>query len=58
MYCEILLKSTNGRMLIVNTAAIPGKASNENGGIGVMTQKKGQRLLSAEIYTKDSSNVG
>ena len=41
-------------MLIVNTAAIPSKASKENGGIGVMTQKKGQRLLSAEIYTKDS----
>ena len=52
--CEILLKSTNGRMLIVNTASIPAKASKENGGIGVMTQKKGQRLLSAEIYTKDS----
>ena len=49
---ELLLKSTNGRMLIVSTAAIPAKASKENGGIAVMTQKKGQRLLSAEIYTK------
>ncbi len=49
---ELLLKSTNGRMLIVSTAAIPAKASKENGGIAVMTQKKGQRLLSAEPYIK------
>lgn len=48
---ELLLKSTNGRMLIVNTASIPSKSTKDNGGIGVMTQKKGQRILSAEIYT-------
>ena len=47
---ELLLKSTNGRMLIVNTASIPSKSTKDNGGIGVMTQKKGQRILSAEIY--------
>ncbi len=51
---ELLLKSTNGRMLIVNTAAIPSKTTKDNGGIGVMTQKKGQRLLSAELYEKGS----
>ena len=50
--CELLLKSTNGRMLIVNTASIPLKTTKDNGGIGVMTQKKGQRLLSAELYEK------
>ena len=49
---EILLKSTNGRMLIVNTASIPAKATKDNGGIAVMTQKKGQRILSATLYTK------
>jgi len=49
---ELLLKSTNGRMLILNTAQIPAKASKDNGGIAVMTQKKGQRLLSAETYVK------
>ncbi len=49
---ELLLKSTNGRILILNTAQIPAKASKDNGGIAVMTQKKGQRLLSAEIYVK------
>ena len=49
---ELLLKSTNGRMLILNTAQIPAKATKDNGGIAVMTQKKGQRLLSAETYVK------
>ncbi len=49
---EILLKSTNGRMLIVATAAIPPKATKDNGGIAVMTQKKGQRILEVSLYNK------
>lgn len=51
---ELLLKSTNGRMLIVNTAAIPTKTTKDNGGIGVMTQKKGQRILEVTPYVKDT----
>lgn len=47
---ELLLKSTNGRMLIVNTASIPAKTTKDNGGIGVMTQKKGQRILDVSLY--------
>ncbi|MGI6279954.1 MAG: DNA gyrase subunit A [Acutalibacteraceae bacterium] len=47
---ELLLKSSNGRMLIVNTAAIPEKTTRDNGGISVMTQKKGQRLLEVTVY--------
>ena len=50
--CEILLKSTNGRMLIINTAQISAKTTKDNGGIAVMTQKKGQRILEAATYTK------
>ncbi len=49
---ELLLKSTNGRMLILNTASVPAKATKDNGGIAVMTQKKGQRILEASLYTK------
>jgi len=52
--CDILLKSTNNRMLLVNTASIPAKATKDNGGIAVMTQKKGQRIFSAEPYVNDS----
>ena len=49
---EILLKSTNGRMLIVSSANIPSKTTKDNGGIGVMTQKKGQRILEVTLYNK------
>ncbi len=52
--CDILLKSTNGRMLLVNTASVPAKATKDNGGIAVMTQKKGQRIFTAEPYQKDT----
>ncbi|MBO7520212.1 MAG: topoisomerase IV, partial [Clostridia bacterium] len=48
--CDIILKSSSGKMLIVNTGSIPLKASKENGGIAVMTQKKGQRLNSVKLY--------
>lgn len=48
--CDIILKSSSGRVLIVNTGSIPLKASKENGGIAVMTQKKGQRVHSVKTY--------
>ena len=38
-------------MLIVNTAAIPSKTTKDNGGIAVMTQKKGQRIFEAKLYS-------
>ena len=50
--CDLLLKSSNGRMLIVNTASIPAKPTKDNGGIAVMTQKKGQRISEVAIYEK------
>ena len=49
---DLLLKSTNGRMLLVNTGSVPSKTTKNNGGIAVMTQKKGQRVFTAEIYEK------
>ena len=51
---EILLTSTNGRMLLVNTAAVSGKTTRNSGGIMVMTQKRGQRVFSAAVYEKGS----
>lgn len=50
--CDLLLKSSNGRMLIVNTASIPAKPTKDNGGIAVMTQKKGQRISEVSVYEK------
>lgn len=48
--CDLELRSTNNRMLIVNTASVPLKATKNNGGIAVMTQKKGQRIYSVKVY--------
>lgn len=50
--CDLLLSSTNGRMLMVNTTALSEKAAKDNGGIAVMTQKRGQRIYTAEKYVE------
>ena len=47
---DILLTSTNGRMLLVNSGALQTKSTRDNGGVAVMTQKKGQRIFTAEEY--------
>ncbi len=48
--CDLFLTSTNGRVMVVSTAALSEKAAKDNGGIAVMTQKRGQRIFSAEVY--------
>ena len=48
--CELLLKSTGGRMLLLHTGALQVKATKDNGGVAVMTQKKGQRLFEVVLY--------
>ncbi len=50
--CDILLTSTNGRMLLVNTGALQAKVTKDNNGVAVMTQKKGQRIYSATLYSE------
>ena len=52
--CDLLIKSTNGRSMIVNTAMIPAKATKDNGGIMVMTQKRGQRIFEVVVYEEGS----
>lgn len=47
---EVLLTSSNRRMLLVSTASLQTKATKANGGVAVMTQKKGQRVVDAVIY--------
>lgn len=51
---DILLTSTNNRMLLFNTGSLQSKSTRDNGGVAVMTQKKGQRIFSAEVYVKDT----
>ncbi len=52
--CDLLLSSTNGRSMLVNTAMIPAKATKDNGGIMVMTQKRGQRMYEVKVYEEGS----
>ena len=48
--CELVLKSSSGRMLLLHTGALQVKATKDNGGVAVMTQKKGQRLFDVVPY--------
>jgi DNA gyrase subunit A len=47
---EYLLTSSNGRMLLFNSAAIMAKSTKNTQGVAVMTQKRGHRLLKVEPY--------
>ncbi|MBQ5994796.1 MAG: topoisomerase IV [Clostridia bacterium] len=50
--CEIVMRSTNGRILLLNTGAISPKTTKDTQGVGVMTQKKNHRLSEVEDYTE------
>lgn len=47
---EIVVISSSGRHLLLNTAVILPKTTKDTIGVGVMTLKKGQRLMSARKY--------
>lgn len=47
---EIVVISSAGRHLLINTAVILPKTTKDTIGVGVMTLKKGQRLMSARKY--------
>ncbi len=51
---DLLLHSSNRRMLIVNSASIPAKTTKDNGGIAVMTQKKGHLVTAVTPYAAGS----
>lgn len=47
---EIVVISSAGRHLLLNTAVVLPKTTKDTIGVGVMTLKKGQRLMSARKY--------
>ncbi len=49
---EIVVASSAGRHLLVNTAVILPKTTKDTIGVGVMTLKKGHRVMSAREYVK------
>lgn len=48
--CEILIKSSSGRLLLLDTALVGAKTTKNTQGISVMTQRKGHRVTEAHIY--------
>lgn len=56
MFCvtedkEYVMKSTSGRILLLNTGAIAVKTTKDSMGVSVMTLKKGHRVSSVKKYT-------
>ncbi len=49
---ELVLCSTNGRMLLVHTGALNPKTSKDTIGVAVMTQKKNHKLESMHHYVE------
>lgn len=51
--CEIVMKSSSGRILLLNTGAVSPKTTKDTQGVGVMTQRKNHRLESVIDFTED-----
>ena len=56
MFCvtedkEYVMKSTSGRILLLNTGAIAVKTTKDSMGVSVMTLKQGHRVSSVKEYT-------
>lgn len=56
MFCvtedkEYVMKSTSGRILLLNTGAIAVKTTKDSMGVSVMTLEKGHRVSSVKEYT-------
>ena len=49
---EIVVASSASRHLLVNTAVILPKTTKDTIGVGVLTVKKGHRLMSVREYTE------
>lgn len=47
---ELVMKSTSGRMLLLNTGAISPKSTKDTIGVSVMTLKRNHRLESVHLY--------
>ncbi len=52
--CDILLKSSSGRRLILHTGALSAKSARDTQGVQVMTQKKGAVVTELAPYTEGS----
>lgn len=51
--CEIVMKSSSGRILLLNTGAVSPKTTKDTQGVSVMTQRKNHRLESVTDFSED-----
>lgn len=51
--CEIVMKSSSGRILLLNTGAVSPKTTKDTQGVGVMTHRKNHRLESVTDFSED-----
>lgn len=49
---ELVLTASSGRMLLIDTAVLTPKSTKDTQGVGVMTLKKGQRLMTIRPYAE------
>lgn len=49
---EVMLTSTNGRLMLLHTAALQIKTTRDTQGVVVMTQKRAQKLCDAQPYVE------
>ena len=49
---ELVVISSAGRHLLINTAVINSKSSKDSAGVGIITLKKGQRLFDVRPYVE------
>ena len=50
--CEYVMRSTNGRILLLSSAVLTAKNTKDTQGVMVMTQKRGQHLAEAAKYVE------
>ncbi len=50
--CELVMESTSGRLLLINTGAISPKTTKDTQGVSVMTMKKNHILKNVRAYNK------
>ncbi|HZJ77178.1 MAG TPA: DNA topoisomerase (ATP-hydrolyzing) subunit A [Clostridia bacterium] len=50
--CELVIESSAGRLLLINTGAISPKSTKDTVGVSVMRLKKGQRVTAVRDYIK------
>lgn len=50
--CDLVIESSAGKLLLINTGALSSKSTKDTQGVSVMTLKKGHRIVNVRDYKK------